>query len=65
MTKLEKEKHTEKFIIKLILERDEARRMYCSEVESHSRQYGTSAEEIAKRNGWECFRKNKPQKETQ
>ena len=48
---------TEEEIAKLINERDEARRMYCSEVESHSRQYGTSAEEVAKRNGWDCYSK--------
>lgn len=64
MTETEKEKHTEKFIIKLILERDEARRLYCSVVEN-SRPHGTSAEDVAKSMGWECFRKNKPQKEAQ
>ena len=39
----------------LTKERDEARRMYCSMVENNSRQYGTSAEVIATRIGWNCY----------
>ena len=37
-------------------ERDEARRMYCSMVENNARQYGTSAQSVAKQAGWDCYK---------
>ena len=37
-------------------ERDEARRLYCSVVEN-SRPHGTSAEDVAKSMGWDCYKK--------
>ena len=43
-------------IAKLRKERDEARRMYCSVVEN-SRPHGTSAEDVARRMGWDCYKK--------
>ena len=48
-------------IVKLRNERDEARVMYCFLVENNSRQYGTSAENVAKKMGWNCYKKNKTQ----
>ena len=51
---------TEEEIAKLINERDEARRMYCSVVEN-SRPHGTSAENVAKQMGWDCYKKEKTQ----
>lgn len=47
-------------ITKLINERDEARRMYCSVVEN-SRPHGSSAEDVAKRIGWNCYKKEETQ----
>jgi hypothetical protein len=44
-------------ITKLRNERDEARRMYCSVVEN-SRPHGTSAEDVAKNRGWDCYKKD-------
>lgn len=43
-------------IKQLTNERDEARRMYCSEVEN-TRPHGTSAENVAKQMGWDCYKK--------
>ena len=43
-------------IERLRKERDEARRMYCSMVENNARQYGTSAQSVAKQVGWDCFK---------
>ena len=45
-------------ITRLRKERDEARRMYCKKVENASRQYGTSANDVAKQLGWDCFKEN-------
>jgi hypothetical protein len=42
------------------MERDEARRMYCEKVSNASRQYGTSANDVAKQLGWHCFKKEQP-----
>jgi len=42
----------------LLKERDEARRMYCSVVESSARQYGTAAQSVATHLYWDCY-KNK------
>jgi hypothetical protein len=41
-------------------ERDEARRMYCSVVESSARQYGTKAQIVATQLGWDCFKEETP-----
>jgi hypothetical protein len=43
-------------IKKLEAERDEARRMYCEKVSNASRQYGTSAKDVAKQLKWNCFK---------
>ena len=37
-------------------ERDEARRMYCFMVENNARQYGASAQSVAKQAGWDCYK---------
>lgn len=37
-------------------ERDEARRMYCEKVSNACRQYGTSANDVAKEKGWDCYK---------
>ena len=42
---------------KALQERDEARRMYCSVVESSARQYGTAAQSVATQLCWDCFKK--------
>ena len=47
-------------IERLVNERDEARRMYCSVVEN-SRPHGTSAEDVAKSIGWNCYKKEETQ----
>ena len=40
----------------LLKERDEARRMYCFMVENNARQYGASAQSVAKQAGWDCYK---------
>ena len=47
-------------ISKITNERDEARRLYCSVVEN-SRPNGTAAEDVAKRIGWDCYKKEETQ----
>ena len=47
-------------IKELTKERDEARKMYCSVVEN-SRPHGTSAEDVAKSIGWDCYEKEETQ----
>lgn len=41
---------------KLKKQRDEARRMYCEKVSNACRQYGTSAKDVAKQLGWDCYK---------
>lgn len=48
-------KSEDRYFVALV-ERDEARRMYCSMVENNARQYGTSAQSVAKQAGWDCFK---------
>ena len=42
----------------LLKERDEARRMYCFMVENNARQYGASAQSVAKQAGWDCYKED-------
>lgn len=43
-------------IVRIREQRNQARRMYCETVSNASRQYGTSAEDVAKRLRWDCFK---------
>ena len=57
----------QQFIIKLIFERDEARRMYChmaAQVMYRSENKST-AEHVANNMNWDCYIKNKTQEVTQ